>query len=199
MNNTCHCVPSYHPALRSTRVQSRSHKNSSPTTGHIWRHSKNCIHIDNFWKSTTTSALNSSNNRNVRKSRSQSIHKFPNWHFYSPLLGMMQQQRGNRVLLMKTSPAWRFFQAHLTLTQMHNYSSAGSEEPRNQTTTPRGSSTGRNERQSPCDFEQHDKKHWESMQLVEIMYVVFIKTPEMAVIHMRTVFLIKEPAARNPI
>lgn len=28
---------------------------------------------------------------------------------------------------------------YLTLTQMHNYSCAGSEEPRNQTTTPTGS------------------------------------------------------------
>lgn len=29
--------------------------------------------------------------------------------------------------------------------------------------------------------------------------VVFTKIPEMAVVHMRTVFLLKESAARNPI
>lgn len=153
----------------------------------------------NFWKSTTTSALNRSNNGNVRKSSSQSTHKHPNWHFYSALLGMMQQRSGNRVLLMKTSSAWRkIFPGHLTPTQTHNCFSAGSEESKNQTTTPIGSLAGRNEGwQIP--------KHWESMQwkvqsLVEKMYtVVFTKIPEMALIHKRTAFLIKEPAARNPI
>lgn len=179
-NNTCHRVSSYHPALRSGRVQSTRQGRTVAHTQVISRSPvKHCIYIGIFWKSITTSASNSSNNGNTRKRSSQSIHKRHYYiihkrHYY-PL--HYWEQCNNKVdteccLWGQVQQGRRCFQTHLTTTGMHNCSFTGLEESRNQTTTPTGSSAGRNERQTPRDLEKDDKSQnhlypWEPMQLVK--------------------------------